>query len=104
MPDDERSGGAERLADALSRFMRTSGLTDRVKQSEVLTLWPELVGPELAQVTRAISVSEDGTLFAVARTSAWMHELTLMESELLASINRVTMNRPIAKIRWALMR
>ena len=105
MPDEKKRGGTpERLADSLGRFMRSSGLGDRVKQSEVLVEWPLLVGPEIAAVTRAISVSEDGTLFAVARNHAWMHELTLMEADLLASINRITANRPIHKIRWALMR
>jgi predicted nucleic acid-binding Zn ribbon protein len=100
----ERGGEPERLADALGRYLRGSGIGDRVKQTEVLTVWPELVGPEIAAVTRAISVSEDGTLFAVARTPTWVHELSLMEADLLASINRVTGNRPIRRIRWALMR
>lgn len=105
MPDEKgRSDSPERLADALGRYLRGSGLGDRVKQSEVLAGWSTLVGPDIAAVTRAISISDDGTLFALARTHAWMHELTLMEAELLASINRATGSRPIKKIRWALMR
>ncbi|MBC7895450.1 MAG: DUF721 domain-containing protein [Cytophagaceae bacterium] len=100
----ERGGDAERLADTLSRYLRSSGIGDRVKQGEVIAQWADLVGPEVAAVTRAISVSEDGTLFAVARNHAWLNELTMMESDLLQSINRATGNRPIVKIRWALMR
>ena len=100
----DRGGGPERLADALGRYLRSSGISDRLKQGEVLTAWPDLVGPEIAAVTRAVSVSEDGTLFAVARTPTWVSELSLMEADLLASINRVTGNRPIRRIRWALMR
>ena len=101
---EKRDGAPERLGDALGRFMRSSGLADRVKQTEVITGWAELVGPEIAAVTRAISVSADGTLFAVARTHTWMHELSLMEPDILASINRATGNRPVVRIRWALMR
>jgi predicted nucleic acid-binding Zn ribbon protein len=100
----DRGGQPERLADALGRVLQTSGIADRVKQTEVINVWPELVGPEIAAVTRAISVSEDGTLFAVARSHAWMNELTFMEADLLTSINRVTGKRPIRRIRWALMR
>ena len=100
----ERGGDAERLADTLASYLRTSGIGDRVKQGEVIAQWADLVGPDLAAVTRAISVSEYGTLFAVAKNHVWMTELTMMESDLLASINRVTGNRPIVKIRWALMR
>jgi hypothetical protein len=33
-----------------------------------------------------------------------MHELTLMEADLLLAINRVTGSRPVRRIRWALMR
>lgn len=100
----DRGGQPERLADMLGQFMRTSTIGDRIKQTEVLTSWHELVGPEIAHVTQPVSVSEDGTLFAVARTHAWMHELTLMEADLLLAINRITGSRPIRKIRWALMR
>jgi predicted nucleic acid-binding Zn ribbon protein len=104
MAEKKRGGPPERLAEMLGQFLRTSGLGDRVKQTEVLTNWEELVGPEIASVTRPLSVSEDGTLFAVARTHAWMHELTLMEADLLLAINRITAARPIRRIRWSLMR
>lgn len=104
MAEKKRGGPPERLAEMLGQFLRTSGLGDRVKQTEVLTNWEELVGPEIAHVTRPLSVSEDGTLHAVARTPAWMHELTLMEADLLLAINRITASRPIRKIRWSLMR
>lgn len=97
-------GGAERLADALASFMRESGLGERIRQTDVIRQWADLVGPDIAAVTRAVSVSEDGTLFAVARSGAWLNELGMMERELLASINRVTGSKPIRRIRWALMR
>lgn len=100
----DRGGPPERLADMLGRYLRSSGLGDRVKQMEVLTHWEELVGSDLSQVTRPISVSQDGTLYAAARSSAWMHELTLMEADLLLAINRITGARPVQRIRWSLMR
>lgn len=102
--DDRSSAGAERLSDALSRVMTTRGYSERVKQTQVLSEWKTLVGPEIASVSRAESIGPDGTLFAVARTSAWLNELTMMEADLLASINRVTGSKPIQRIRWSLMR
>jgi hypothetical protein len=33
-----------------------------------------------------------------------MAELTMMEREVLASINRITAERPIQRLRWSLMR
>lgn len=94
----------ERLADLLAQYLKQSGLGDRVKQAAVIEEWDTLVGPEIAAVTRPQSVSADGTLFVAVRNHAWMTELTMMERELLASLNRVTGDRPIHKLRWTLMR
>jgi len=95
---------AERLADLLSQWMRKSGLEARVKQSAVIEEWGSLVGPEIAAVTRALSIAADGTLFVGVRSHAWMSELSMMERELLDSVNRVTGDKPIHRLRWQLMR
>jgi predicted nucleic acid-binding Zn ribbon protein len=94
----------ERLADVVSRFLRQSGLGERIKQSSALDDWPELVGPDIAAVTQPVSISQDGTLLVAVRNHAWMNELTMMERELLESVNRVTGARPIVGLRWVLMR
>lgn len=94
----------ERLADLLSQFLKKSGMEARIKQSAVLEEWPNLVGPEIGAVTRALSITDDGTLFVAVRNHAWMSELTMMERELLASVNRITGDKPILRLRWTLMR
>lgn len=102
-----RPGGddsAERLADTLARYLRSSGISARLKQQSVLNDWSELLGPQIAEVTRPISVSADGTLLAEATSHAWVVELGMMEQDLLASLNRVTGDRPIQRIRWILRR
>ena len=95
---------AERLADLLSQFLKKSGMESRIKQSAVLEQWANLVGPEIGAATRALSISDDGTLFVAVRSNAWMSELSMMERELLASVNRVTGDKPILHLRWQLMR
>ncbi len=102
MPNEPDS--PERLADLLSRFLKRRGIDARIRQSAVLEEWPALVGPEIAAVTRALSIAEDGTLFVAVRSHAWMSELTMMERELLGSVNRITGDKPIQKLRWTLMR
>ncbi|MCC7324193.1 MAG: DUF721 domain-containing protein [Gemmatimonadaceae bacterium] len=94
----------ERLADLLSQFLKRTGMDARIKQSAVLEQWPTLVGPEIAGATQALSITDDGTLFVAVRSNAWMSELTMMERELLASVNRITGDKPILKLRWTLMR
>ncbi len=102
MPNEPES--AERLADLLSRFLKRRGIDARIRQSAVLDEWPALVGPEIAAVTRATSIGEDGTMFVAVRSHAWMSELAMMERELLASVNRITGDKPIQHLRWTLMR
>ena len=94
----------ERLADLLARYLKRSGIDSRIQQNAVIEQWASLVGPELAAVTRALSVSEDGTLFAAAKSHAWMSELAMMERDLLAAVNVITGDHPIRKLRWSLLR
>jgi predicted nucleic acid-binding Zn ribbon protein len=100
MPNEQ----PERLADLLAKFLRDSGIGGRIQQSSAIADWPLLVGPEIAAVTQPLSISEDGTLFVAVKSHAWMSELTMMERDLLDSINRTTGERPLHKLRWTLMR
>ncbi len=102
MPNEPKD--AERLADLLSSFLKKKGIDARIRQSAALDEWPALVGPEIAAVTRPMSIAEDGTMFVAVRSHAWMSELAMMERELLASVNRVTGDKPIRQLRWTLMR
>lgn len=92
------------IGEAISSFLEGSGLGRRVEQASVIPEWPGLVGPQIAQVTEPLSISRDGTLFVAVKTSAWMNELSLMEPQLLASINAKTNRARVARIRWQMMR
>jgi predicted nucleic acid-binding Zn ribbon protein len=62
------------------------------------------VGPQIAQVTSPQSISANGTLFVHVTTSAWMNELSLLEPELLRSLNADPKRTPVRRIRWLLAR
>ena len=100
----ERRGKPEPIADALAGFLKSRGLDERVRRAAILTDWAAIVGPQIATVTTAIKVTEDGVLFVAAETHAWMNELSMMERTLLAKINGKPGRDPIRKIRWELMR
>lgn len=92
------------ISAAISSFLEQSGLRDRVDQASVVPEWPRLVGAQISAVTEPLSVTSDGVLFVAVRTHAWMSELSLLEPELLASINRRPDRPLVKKIRWQLMR
>ena len=94
----------ERIADALSSYLRQSGLAERVEQASVIPEWPGLVGAQIAAVTEPMSIARDGTLFVAVRTNAWMTELSLMEPQLLAALNAKAGRQRVERIHWRLMR
>ena len=104
MSTNPRDRRPQPISAAISKFLDQAGIRDRVEQATVVPEWPKLVGSQIAAVTEPMSVTADGVLFVAVRTHAWMSELSLMEPELLASLNRAGGRQPVRKIRWQLMR
>ena len=92
------------IADVLSSVLAESGVAERVEQAQVIPEWPKLIGPQIAAVTEPKSITSDGTLFVAVTTNAWMNELSLLEPELLRSLNAKPGRAPIRRIRWLLRR
>ena len=104
MTNRGRGKRPEPIAGAISAFLEQAGIKERVDQASVVPEWPKLVGAQIAAVTEPLSVTSDGVLFVAVRTHAWMSELSLLEPELLASLNARTDRPGVRKIRWQLMR
>jgi len=101
MTDQERKRRAPMaVGEALQGYLTRSGLGVRLAQAQVVAEWARLVGPQVAAVTRAESVSPDGTLFVRVATSAWRNELQLMMPELMARVNAGRGPGRIKTIRW----
>ncbi len=92
----------ERIDNALASFLEQAGLARRVEQASVVPEWESLVGENIAAVTEPLFIARDGTLFVAVRTNSWMNELSMMEPQLLRTLN-ATPGRPrVARIRWRL--
>ncbi len=101
---DDRKRGFAPVSDVLASVLKQAGLTDRVAQASVIPEWPTLVGSQIAAVTEPLLLQQDGTLVVMVRTNAWMNELSLLEPELLKSLNRDTSRPPVVKLRLMLRR
>jgi predicted nucleic acid-binding Zn ribbon protein len=73
------------------------GFTGPLEDARILAHWAELVGPEIARVARAHRL-DAGALIVHVKNSAWMAELSLRRSELLARVNESRGRRPIRQI------
>lgn len=92
------------VGDVLASVLKNAGLSDRVAQASVFPEWPRLVGGQIASVTEPVSLRQDGTLVVMVTTHAWMQELSLLEPELLKSVNQDTMRPPVSRIQWIFRR
>jgi predicted nucleic acid-binding Zn ribbon protein len=101
---DDRGRRPAKIGDVLASVLDRAGLTERIEQAQVFPEWGSLVGAHLAAVTEPVALRRDGTLVVAVATSAWMQELTLMEPQLLRSINRVPGRPAVARLRWVLKR
>lgn len=99
---DGKKKRPEPVGNVVANFLAQRGLRDRVEQAGVIPEWAQLVGDQIAAVTEPKSVSANGTLFVTVATNAWMNELSLLEPELLRSLNTKTGRASIKRIRWLL--
>jgi predicted nucleic acid-binding Zn ribbon protein len=60
---NEKKRKPEPLSNVLGTFLKDSKLDERVEAAQVVPEWESLVGMQIAQVTKPISVTRDGTLF-----------------------------------------
>lgn len=100
----ERKKRPEAIGDVLPGVLAQSGIAGRIEQAGIIPEWPGLVGKQIAAVTNPLHITADGTLFVAVKTNAWMTELSLMEPELLRSLNRKPGRSPVKKIRWQIRR
>ena len=87
------------FAKALAEWLAGSGLGKRLDLATAVDDWPERVGPQIAAVTQAVSVTPDGTLMVRVATPAWATELGLMTPRILARLNGSRSGR-VQHIRW----
>jgi predicted nucleic acid-binding Zn ribbon protein len=86
------------IGDALRTYFSRRGLSKRVKESNVVLEWEQIVGAQMAGVTVPRSVDGSGTLWVEVASAAWMQELQLMSPTILRELARGGYR--IKYIRW----
>jgi predicted nucleic acid-binding Zn ribbon protein len=81
-----KGSGPEKVAAVLQGVLEKHGVDKQIERLGVLELWPEIVGEQLAAVTRAKGV-DDAALFVEVRNSAWLSELSMMKDQFLERVN-----------------
>jgi predicted nucleic acid-binding Zn ribbon protein len=84
---ERRTGKPTPIGEAIKSFTASAGLARRLDLAQAVDDWAERVGPQIAAVTRAESVTPDGILRVRVPSSAWANELSLMTPKILARMN-----------------
>lgn len=92
-----RRSGPRRVDAVLSTVLEHHGVLDQVKRMEVVDLWPDIVGEQLAKVTRVRGV-DDAALVVEVRNSAWIMELSMMKADFLSRVNARVADVPFDRI------
>ena len=71
----------------LAETLRALDLERPLKAASLQDLWPEVVGPEVAQRTRPGALSR-GRLTVLVTDSVWLQQLTMLKPRLIEALNR----------------
>lgn len=82
-----RKRGPVKLDEALTEYTAKAGIARRLDLARAVEDWAERVGPQVAAVTRAESVTPDGILRVRVASAAWANELSLMAPRILSRLN-----------------
>jgi len=84
-PGPRRAFEATSAAAAVRSALDFRGISDEIRAGRLITEWTELVGPKIAQRTRADGIF-DRILWIEVATSAWLHELNLLRTQLVSGL------------------
>jgi predicted nucleic acid-binding Zn ribbon protein len=75
------------LGDSVQEVLHEYGIEKMVKQHQVIGLWPQLVGENVAQVAKPARVVEQ-TLYVKVKGMAWRTELQFQKHSILEQIEK----------------
>jgi predicted nucleic acid-binding Zn ribbon protein len=96
-----RKMGPIQIGAVLADVLEEHGVQKQIERMGVLELWPEIVGEQLSNVTRAKTV-DDAALLVEVRSSAWLMELNMMRGEFLQRVNERLEDAPLERIVFVL--
>jgi predicted nucleic acid-binding Zn ribbon protein len=80
------SQGPEKVGGLIQGLMQRLGFAARLEKESAVTMWAEVVGPKIAEETKALKIDGDTLVVKVSR-AAWRQQLTFMKPDLLAKLD-----------------
>lgn len=95
------------LKEILERiFSETPGFDSKAKEQEIIDAWPRAVGERIARHCQAVKLLtknvDEPTLLVAAHSSAWIHQLHYLESQILEKLAQELKEKRVARLKFKL--
>ena len=87
------------LGSVIDALFHRLGLEKRLKQYDIVDLWPEIVGSRIAEVTSVDKV-QNNVLVVKVTAAPWRTELTFRRTEILKKVHEAMNSDTITDIRF----
>ncbi|HTX19507.1 MAG TPA: DUF721 domain-containing protein [Bacteroidota bacterium] len=87
------------LGSVIDALVQRLGLAKRIRQYDIVDLWPDVVGSQIAQVTSVEKV-QNNVLVVKVKAAPWRTELTFRRKEILAKVHEAMNSETITDIRF----
>jgi len=87
------------ISEALSGCFLEIGLKEKLQQNKAINAWTEVVGAEIAEVAKPLTI-RNKVLFVAVESPSWINELHYYSEQIIRRLNRVAGRNVIEKIRW----
>jgi predicted nucleic acid-binding Zn ribbon protein len=85
------------IGNSIQAILNDYGLLPRLKQFEVLNLWSDIVGEQVAKVTKAERI-DHGQLIVRVERPVWRNELMFLKKDIIAKINKMMKEEIVKEI------
>ena len=87
------------VEDILAEVLARTGLREGLDDRRLVDAWADVVGPDLADRSRAVSL-RDGILTVEADHGVWRQELTLLFPRILERYRQIYGAERVRELRW----
>ncbi|MBD3368669.1 MAG: DUF721 domain-containing protein [Candidatus Eisenbacteria bacterium] len=91
--------GVEPISRILKGVIEDLGVAGRLAEQRAVVEWPEIVGPKVAEHSRALRI-ERGRLVVEVPSAVWAQELSLMRRTIQQKINRRLGSRTVETLQF----
>ncbi len=75
------------IGQALSQLIKDLGIEKEILRNRAITIWPEVVGKKIANISKAEKVV-GRTLFVSVKNDSWRNELFFLKKEIIQKLNQ----------------